>query len=108
MENIRKKQRRRTECAENRPERGNDEKSVSKPQVLLPHAHGIPYDEPGRNRQAEALHKWQPGAVPVEKTDQNRRQHRHAEHHQQQTEDPLHDRPVHVFAIRLRSSVPVR
>ena len=49
----------------------------------------------GDQSDAKAFYKRQPGRFIKNNADKDRRQHRYAEHHEQQPEYALHHRPVH-------------
>jgi hypothetical protein len=57
---------------------------------------GQPNEYAGRERQAEALKKRQPGMIVVVEAERDWRQHGQAEHHQQQAKNPLYDGPIHL------------
>ena len=91
------------ERAEYGPERCDHEEAVPQPQFPALAAHRQPADDARHQRQREALEKRQPGIVRIQQAEEDRRQHRQAEDHQEQPENALYDGPVHA-----RASVPRR
>ena len=55
-----------------------------------------PDQEARHQSQSEALYKRQPGMIVIINAEGNGRQHRQAEHHQQEPKYPLYDGPVHL------------
>ena len=88
-------ERQRARDAEHGPEQRHDDEPVAQAQVAPVTAHGPPDGRADRQQPAECGEEGRESAVAVEQRNAHRRQHRQAEHHQQQPEDALDGAKAH-------------
>ena len=95
VRDVAQEERRRTREAEEDPEHGDDQEPVAQAKLAAHVARRQPEEYSGRCDDGCRGKKRLPVAVRVKEGNCDRRQHRQAEDHQHQPEDPLHHREVH-------------
>ena len=95
VRHVAEEERRRAGEAEENPEHGDDQEAVAQAEVAARLARGQPQQDAGRGDDHGGDQERLPVAIRVDEGNGDRRQHRQAEDHQHEAEDPLRHAEIH-------------